>query len=194
MKRLTLVSLLPLLFVSLVSAKTFTIEQVLSAPFPSELIASHDGKRVAWLLNERGARNIWMATAPDFKGVRLTNNTKDDGVDIGQLCFTPDGRVVYTRGGDLEFLGRPDPNPGVDPAGTEQAIMIVGSGPPPRKIAEGHSAEISPKGDRVAFIRGGQVWVGPLAGGEAALLHHARSNVTASGHAWPPDGSKTAFA
>ena len=95
------------LLVSAAAAKTFTLEQVLSAPFPSELIAAPGGGKVAWLLNERGARNVWMAAAPYYKGVRLTAYTEDDGQDIGQLHWTPDGRaLVYVRGGDLEFLGR----------------------------------------------------------------------------------------
>src|SRR5271165_2285486 len=89
------------------AAGSFTLEQVLSAPFPSESIAAPGGGKVAWLLNERGARNVWMAAAPDYKGVRLTSYTGDDGADVGQLQWTPDGNsVVYVRGGDLEFLGR----------------------------------------------------------------------------------------
>src|SRR6476620_5596900 len=114
-----------LLLASLALAKTFTLEQVLSAPFPSELIAAPGGGKVAWLLNERGARNVWMAAAPNFKGMRLTSYTLDDGEDVGQLRFTPDARaVVYTRGGDLEFLGRPDPNPSTNPEGVDQSIWI----------------------------------------------------------------------
>jgi hypothetical protein len=123
-----------------IHAASFTIEQVLSAPFPSEMVASPVGAKVAWLFNERGARNVWMAAAPGYKGVRLTSYTGDNGQDIGQLRWTPDGRsVVYTRGGDLEFLGRPDPNPASDPAGVEQAIWIVTPGEQPRNLAEGHS-------------------------------------------------------
>src|SRR5947209_13908494 len=114
-----------LLLTCLANAKSFTLEQVLSAPFPTEMIAAPGGSKVAWLLNERGARNIWMAAAPNYNGVRLTAYKEDDGVDIGQLHFTPDASaVIYVRGGDLEFLGRPDPNPSADPAGTEQAIWI----------------------------------------------------------------------
>src|SRR5579883_1296113 len=191
MRRLLLATLL---CASLAGAASFTLEQVLSAPFPSELIAAPGGGKVAWLLNERGARNIWVASAPEWKGVRVTHYTQDDGTDIGQLHWTADARaVVYTRGGDLEFLGRPDPNPSTNTAGTEQDIMIVVPGEAPRKIAEGHTPEVSPKGDRVVFLRGGQLWVAPLAGGNAELLFHPRSGVTSANPVFSPDGSKLAF-
>ncbi len=184
-----------ILLVSAAGAKTFTLEQVLSAPFPSELIAAPGGGKVAWLLNERGARNIWIAAAPDYKGVRLTTYNGDDGQDIGQLHWTPDGRaVVYVRGGDLEFLGRPDPNPSADPTGVEQAIWIAAPGEKSRKIGDGHSPALSAKGDRIAYLKGGQIWWAPLAGSDKpALLFHPRSGVTARELEWSPDGSKLAF-
>jgi len=176
-------------------AASFTLEQVLSAPFPSEMIAAPGGDKVAWLLNERGARNIWIASAPDYKGVRVTSYTEDDGQDVGQLHWTPDGKaVVYTRGGDLEFLGRPDPNPMSDPAGVEQAIWVVAPGEKPRRIAPGHSPAISPKGDVVAFLRNGQIFTAPLTGGDRpAQLIHGRTGVTAAEPEWSPDGGKLAF-
>src|ERR1700676_1482051 len=96
MKRILVVGVL---LVSAAGAKNFTLEQVLSAPFPSELIAAPGGGKVAWLLNERGVRNIWMAVAPGYKGVRLTAYNGDDGQDIGQLHWTADARsIVYVRG------------------------------------------------------------------------------------------------
>jgi dipeptidyl aminopeptidase/acylaminoacyl peptidase len=183
------------LLASLALAKTFTLEQVLSAPFPSELIAAPGGGKVAWLLNESGARNVWTATAPDFKGVRLTNYTRDDGQDVGQLCWAPDGKaVIYVRGGDLEFLGRPAPNPMADPAGVDQSIWIAALGEAPRKIGAGHSPVVSPKGDRLAFLLGGQIWTAPLSGEGAPLpLMQQRSGVTSEEIRWSPDGSKLAF-
>jgi dipeptidyl aminopeptidase/acylaminoacyl peptidase len=177
-----------------VGAKNFTLEQVLSAPFPADLVAAPGGGKVAWTLNERGARNVWIAAAPDFKGVRLTAYTADDGQDVGQLRWTPDARaVVYTRGGDLEFLGRPDPNPSTNTEGVNQGIWICAPGEQPRKIADGHSPAISPKGDRVAFLRGSQIWWAPTTGGSASMMYQPRSGVTSAEITWSPDGSKVAF-
>jgi len=168
---------------------------VLSAPFPSEITAAPGGGALAWLLNERGARNVWYAAAPDFKGVRLTSWTDDDGQDVGQLHFTADGKsLIFVRGGDLEFLGHPDPNPTADPAGAEQNIWIVSPGDKPRKVTEGYSPAVSPKGTRIAFLRAGQVWTASLDGkAEATQLIHARSGVTADELRWSPDGEKLAF-
>src|ERR1700692_1679445 len=59
-----------------------TLEQYLNAPFASDLTAAPTGGRVAWVLNERGTRNIWTAEAPDWKGRRLTAYKDDDGADI----------------------------------------------------------------------------------------------------------------
>jgi hypothetical protein len=69
---------------------------------------------------------------------------------VGQIRWTPEAKsVIYTRGGDLEFLGRSDPNPGVITAGVDQSIWIVIPGSSeyaaPREITAGHSAPFRPK-------------------------------------------------
>src|SRR6266851_2414973 len=69
----------------------FTLEQVLSAPFPTELTSGPSG-RIAWVFNDRGARNIWIAEPPDYKGRRLTSFLADDGQEISDLAFSADGK------------------------------------------------------------------------------------------------------
>ena len=60
----------------------FTLEQVMSAPFPDELVAAPTGGALAWVFDARGARNIWVATPPDYRGRQVTAYAEDDGQEI----------------------------------------------------------------------------------------------------------------
>src|SRR5437867_2549185 len=69
----------------LVTAKSFTVDQIKSYPFPTELTAAATGSRIAWAFNERGLRNVWVAEGPDFRARRLTNYNTDDGQELSSL-------------------------------------------------------------------------------------------------------------
>lgn len=45
------------------AAGSFTLEQVLSSPFPSELVTARQGNRVAWVFNVKGLRNVLVAAS-----------------------------------------------------------------------------------------------------------------------------------
>src|SRR6266516_244444 len=84
----------------------FTLEQALAAPFPDNLVAAPAGGAVAWVFNANGARNIWFAAPPDYQGRQVTAYPDDDGQEIGDLAWTPDGKaIVYTRGGGVNGRG-----------------------------------------------------------------------------------------
>ena len=55
-----------------------------------------------------------------------------------------------------------------------------------------NQAQLSPDGQSVAFVRGGQVMIMPAAGGEGHAL--SRSAGGREGLAWSPDGKKIAYA
>ncbi|HSR43009.1 MAG TPA: hypothetical protein VLL48_12570, partial [Longimicrobiales bacterium] len=81
-------------------AERFTIADVLSAPMPSELVAAPSGARFAWIQNAEGVRNLWVAEEPEFQGRPITAYAEDDGQEIADPVFTPDGAaVVFVRGG-----------------------------------------------------------------------------------------------
>src|SRR5436309_7209682 len=104
---------------------TFTIEQVMSAPFPDELTAAPSGGAVAWVFNTRGARNIWVAAPPDYAGRAVTAYADDDGQEVSDLRWTPDTRaIVFVRGGGANEKGE-YPNPSSLVAGDEQDVGIV---------------------------------------------------------------------
>ena len=82
-----------------VAQETFTLQQVLSAPFASHLVAAKNGSRLAWTLNQEGKRNIWVAEAPSFVARQLSAYNEDDGGELSDVQFTEDGNsVVFTRG------------------------------------------------------------------------------------------------
>ncbi len=179
--------------VACASAARFSIEQVLSAPFPSEIKTSRTGGSVAWVLDENGARNIWVAEAPDYKGRRLTQYKADDGQEIAQISWTQDSRsIIYVRGGDFE-MGRDNPNPSSSPDAVEQDIWMASLGSEaPRKIAEGSEPELSPKGDRLVFLKGGQIWTVALKpDAKPEQLIHAKGRPSML--RWSPDGSRIVF-
>ena len=171
----------------------FTLEQIMSAPFPEGLTAAPAGGAVAWVFNAQGVRNIWAAQPPSYRARAITTYADDDGQEIGDLTWTPDGKaIVYTRGGDME-MGRAYPNPRSLPQGVEQDVWLITlAGGEPKRIGEGHSPAVSPKGDSVAFIYKSQVWLARIEGNEKAVqLIHSKGE--SESLRWSPDGSRLAF-
>ncbi|HVG09537.1 MAG TPA: S9 family peptidase [Thermoanaerobaculia bacterium] len=176
--------------------KPVTLESILSAPFPSEILASPAGGRLAWVQNDRGVRNIWVAEPPDYRGRQLTRYDKDDGQTVGSLEWTPDGKTLfYVRGGAANRQGE-IPNPASDPAGAEQAVWRVAiaekDGGEPVRVGPGSNPAPSPRGDGFAFTRKGQVlWATFDAGKEPAAIIQTRGG--SGSLRWSPDGSRLAF-
>jgi dipeptidyl aminopeptidase/acylaminoacyl peptidase len=171
--------------------QSFTLEQVMSAPFPINLTAAKSAPRVAWVLYEQGKRNIYVAEAPDFKARRLTAYLEEDGQELSDLQFSADANtIVYTRGAGKNRAGQ-SPNPTSSPAGAEEAVFQISwRGGGPQKIDAGHDPQISSKGV-CAYIRDGELWVAPLDGKEKP--EHLIVRGTTSGQHWSPDGGKLAF-
>jgi len=180
------------------AAQSWTIQQAMSAPFNSELQASPKGARFLWIADQQGRRNIWIADAGKEPSAarKVTPYDADDGLEIGEVSWTPDGEsIVYVRGGDFEHPTRPLPNPALLPGGVEQDIWIVAAaGGPPRKVAEGRAPSISPDGKMLAFLSKEQIWTVALgdAGAKPAQMFHARGSIGAP--IWSPDGKSVAFA
>ena len=164
----------------------FSLDQVMGFAFPTELTAAPAGNKAAWVEDRRGVRNIMVAEAPDYRARAVTAYAEDDGNDLTDLAWAPDGSaIVYTRGTGA--------NPALNPKGTEQAVWIVGlNGPAPRRIGEGSSATVSPRGDRIAFLRGDKIWWAPVDGKTPPTLAFVGRGEFARLR-WSPDGTRLAF-
>lgn len=175
---------------------SFTLEQVMSASFVSELTAAPAGGRVAWIADQQGRRNIWVAELGSHASARqITHYDADDGQEISGLAWSSDGEwLAYTRGGDAEWPERPAPNPALLMPGVKQEVWLISAnGSAPRDIGEGHAPAISPKGDLIAYLEKGQVWTANLkdAGAKPQQLFEGRGEE--QDLRWSPDGNVLAF-
>ncbi len=174
----------------------FTLEQVMSYPFPSGLTVSEEGSRIAWTVNKEGFRNIFVAEGPAFEARQLTDYPDDDGQAISSLSLSSDGEwCVFIRGGDFGSNWSND-EPVNALSLTEPPVVhiwsIPFSGGQPIILAEGVNPAISPGGDVVAFTRGGQIWTVPIDGSEqASKLFTSRGNNNSP--RWSPSGTRLAF-
>ncbi len=179
------------------AASSFTMEQVLSYPFATEMAAAEHADRVAWVRDAAGVRNVWIADGPTFKARQLTRYADDDGQEITQLTFSPDGRhLVYVRGGDHDANwpaeGNLAPDPGSSPDEPKVTIWAAQlSGGAPVKVGEGDAPAISVRG-QLAYIASDQVWTASLDGkGKPQRLFFDRGKD--GDLRWSPDGTKLAF-
>jgi hypothetical protein len=125
-------------------AKGFTLEQILSYPFPDNLVASPKGSTIAWTFNERSARNIYIAEGPDFHERRLTNDPHDEGQEVTHLSFAADGRtLVYgDHGSNWSADSNLQPNPSssaTQPRMQVWSIATAAGEAPPKLLGEGRS-------------------------------------------------------
>ena len=177
-----------------------TIAPFLSPASPLTLASARKADRIAWMVYDRGLRNVYTAAAPDFRAVRVTNFLRDDGTDLTDVEVSDDGRIiVFVRGSAPNRFGWVA-NPSHDPSGAERAIWAVRStGGPAWRVAEGAAPQLSPDGRTVLFTRNGQIYharvmrgatVTAMDTGGVPFIQAWGRNGTPT---WSPDGRRVAF-
>ncbi|MCY3612804.1 MAG: prolyl oligopeptidase family serine peptidase [Gemmatimonadetes bacterium] len=170
------------------------LDALVGWPFPSALTAAPASPVVAWVRNERGARNIWTAAAPGWSGRRLTSFTRDDGQEITQLAVSADGSLVaFVRGGAPNRAGE-IPNPESDPAGVDREIWVAptdGSGA--QRLGPGHSPVLSPDGAWVIHIDRGVIQRRPARDPSASPEPLVRGRGSPGELRLSPDGTHLAW-
>lgn len=179
-------------FAAAAEAQNFTLEQVMSSPFPSDLIVSKRGDKLAWAFDAEGKRNIWVAEGPAFAARQITRSTNDDGQELTDLVFSPNGSAIaYVRGQGKNQSGE-IPNPTSDTAGAKQQVLVVDTRTGRvTTIGEGSSPFFNPAGDQIIYLRDGKFWTVPTIGGKERKLFDIRGTVNSP--QWSPDGAELAF-
>jgi len=176
-------------------AQSFTIEQVMSSPFPEELTAAARGTTVAWVFNLKGAENVWIASGPSFTPHQVTHYEGDNGQPIASLQLTPDGHTaVYARGTEINGEGR-SANATAEPKQPQQQVWAadIAGGGAPRLLGDMGCAfegcediKISPDGKWAVWAAKHELWIAPVSGSaKAKQLTELRGDV--SSPQWSPD-------
>lgn len=176
----------------------FTLRQVMSAPFNSDLTAAPAKNAFAWVADVEGKRNIWVAEPAAGAGYvarQITNYADDDGQAIGELTWSPDAQsILYVRGGSSDNPEQAAPNPAHFPAGAEQDVwMVPVAGGAPREVGAGRLPTFSPNGRTVAWFSAGQIWSEEP--GDIGVKRARSFQVfgDCKFFTWSPDGSRLAF-
>ena len=188
-------TLLPFLLILLcIPAFAQSISDYLSAPFPTGLVASPDGQSIAWVFNDKGERNVFFAKAPDYESKKLTDYEGDNGVDLGPLVFSPDGKtLLFVRGNSRNPAGQPA-NPAQLQENTDKKIyhLELESGKI-RWFAPGTSPVFSPDGKNIAYLIGGSVYLKVMSDTTDSVKQLFTARGSASMLSFSPDGKFIAF-
>jgi len=178
---------------------TFSLEQILSPPYPWSLVSAQNADRIAWVFYSKGERNVWTAAAPDFKPVNLTGYARDEVFEIPDVYITKDGKtVVFVKGGRPNSEGWVT-NSRSDPDGMEQAIWAVRTDTGQLwRVAAGRNPVLSPDGQWLLVVKEGLIYSAPLNPPtdpkdvpEPELLFKAAGQNGSP--RWSPDSTRIAF-
>jgi dipeptidyl-peptidase-4 len=190
----------------------YTIADFMSPASPLEITVAKKADRIAWITYDQGVRNVFTAAAPDFKPVKITSFTGDNGIDLTYVQLSDDGKIATFIRGSAQNREGWVANPSHDPNGPDRAVWAArtdGTGawrlanienrePATGFRGRGGIPQVSPDGRFVVFSRDGQLYRARIARGVTASVDTGGVPFIdewgqQGDPVWSPDGSKLAF-
>jgi dipeptidyl aminopeptidase/acylaminoacyl peptidase len=167
------------------------LESFISFSMASGFSADPQHHTVAWVENIQGIRNIYLSS--NGKIMQLTNYQKDDGQELSNINFTPDGKkLIFVRGGAPNVQGA-NPNPAS--LTIAQSIGVYGidvAGGEPYLIIQGSNYKISKSGEKLLLLKGGRIHEASLnAATNSAELFYDRGSISSFSES--PDQAEILF-
>ncbi len=174
----------------------FTLQQVLNAPYSHSLLAASTGDLFAWVESANGLHNLWIAGS-HTPARQITRFTEDDGLDLSELAWSPDGKNIAFTLATEPGSDRKPANPAhlqrsVAPSIWMERVDYPASPAATAPLTEGRAPLFSRDGRTLFFLRDEKIWSMPLNGNaqpQQLVIDRGRaSQLTLS-----PDGSLLAF-
>ncbi|MFP5266344.1 MAG: S9 family peptidase [Acidobacteriota bacterium] len=141
----------------------FTLQQALSAPYATSLTAAPQGNLFAWVEDDQGRHNLWVARGADpSQPRRLTHNPQDDAQDISQLAWSPDATAIaYTYGAERGADGEPA-NPAHLQRPTPVEVRVQWLDGSSAVIGPGRSPLFTRDGRSLLLLHQGKIWIAAI--------------------------------
>ena len=175
------------------SLAQFSLEEVLGAPYTESLLASEDGRHLAWVVNEKGVRNIWYTPVSATRPEKVTSYSGDDGLAIN-LQAVLDRHILYVRGNGNNRDGEPANPASLAETPERQLLRLHLANGTIDTLAAASGGAVSPDGRELVYTRGKKVFHIEDLGArqtDSRPLFEVRASVGSL--TWSPDGKRIAF-
>ncbi len=179
------------------AAATFSMRDVLSAPYVAGLTTSPAGDELLWKVHLRGTRNVFLYRGGTTR--KITAYDADDGQDLDDIQFVPGlNAAAYMRGGTEDNSGGDNVNPLLSVPAPIRGIYVISlAGGDPVLVGQGRDAAVSPHGDAIAWIKDGALQIASLRRDGSTLKAGAPVSLSVRGQisnpVWSPNGASIAF-
>lgn len=193
--------------VATAAPRALTIERLYSLPWligtqPENPQWSPDSRQLAFLWNDEGTSflDVWMTDVPSGKPVRVTamprpENPANPGTDVAKLEQVARAESDH---GVSELIWAADGRHLVFVLHGRIYQVLPGQAPQPLTTTDASASDIaaSPRGNAIAYLSAGALWVADLSAAKPVLrrIHSpGRRDVAVESFAWSGDGRRLAF-